>query len=66
MDVFVDSLFLFLKLDIGSFFFKFNVMSVSDYIKSFYNIVKSEFYGKNIDIFFENKCNNLIKIKVDF
>lgn len=66
MDVLVDSLFLFSKLDTGSFPFKFNVMSASDYIKSFYNIAKSEFYGKNIDISFENKCNNLTKIKVDF
>lgn len=66
MDLLVDSLFLFSKLDTGCFPFKFNIASASEYIENFYNTAKSEFYGKNIDIYLENKCKESTKIKVDF
>jgi signal transduction histidine kinase len=65
MDVLVDSLFLFSKLDTGKFPFKFNIVSIDEYIKSFYEGAKKEFYGKNVEISFINKCKKSILIKLD-
>lgn len=65
MDILVDSLFLFSKLDTGRYPFKFNVVNIKDYIKSFHSSAKQEFYGKNVEIFFENKCENSIFVKLD-
>jgi signal transduction histidine kinase len=65
MDLLVDSLFLFSKLDTGKFPFKFNIVNIQDYIKSFYEYSKKEFYGENVEILFENKCRNLTMVKLD-
>ena len=65
MDVLVDSLFLFSKLDTGQFPFKFNIVNMQEYIKSFYEHVKTEFYGKDVEVSFENKCKNVTMVKLD-
>lgn len=65
MDILVDSLFLFSKLDTGSFPFKFDIINIKEYIETFYGYVKDEFYGENIEFFFNNKCDKLCKVKID-
>ncbi len=65
MDVLVDSLFLFSKLDTGSFPFKFDVVNIKEYMKNFYNYAKDEFYGKDIEVFFDNRCDELSRVKID-
>jgi signal transduction histidine kinase len=65
MDVLVDSLFLFSKLDTGRFPFKFDIISIKRYIESFYEYAKEEFYGKDVEIIFENKCENSTLVKID-
>lgn len=65
MDVLVDSIFLFSKLDNEKFPFKFNIVSINEYIKDFYESVKKEFYDKDAEILFESKCEDSILIKLD-
>lgn len=65
MDVLVDSLFLFSKLDTGKFPFKFNIVSINEYVNGFYEGAKKEFYGKNVEISFLSKCENSILAKLD-
>lgn len=65
MDALVDSLFLFSKLDTGRFPFKFNIVGINEYIKNFYEHVKNEFYGRNVEISFISKCENSIMVKLD-
>lgn len=52
MDILVDRLFLFSKLDTGNFPFKFDIVNIKEYMESFYNYVKDEFYGKDVELFF--------------
>lgn len=65
MDILVDSLFLFSKLDTGRFPFKFNIVSIMEYMESFYECAKKEFYGKDVEVFFESKCENSTVVKLD-
>jgi len=65
MDILVDQLFLFSKLDTGNFPFKFDIVNIKEYMNNFYMHVKNEFYGKDVEIFFNNKCSDLCKIKID-
>jgi len=65
MDILVDQLFLFSKLDTGSFPFKFDKVNIKEYMKSFYNYVKDEFYGKDVEFFFDSECDDLFKVKID-
>jgi len=65
MDILVDRLFLFSKLDTGNFPFKFDIVNIKEYMKSFYNYVKDEFYGKDVEVFFDSKCNDLCRVKID-
>jgi len=65
MDILVDSLFLFSKLDTGNFPFKFDIINVKEYVEKFYSYVKDEFYGKDIEVFFDSKCDKLCKVKID-
>ena len=65
MDMLVDRLFLFSKLDTGNFPFKFDKINIKEYMKSFYNHAKDEFYGKDIELFFESKCDDLCMVKID-
>ncbi|OPJ62351.1 sensor histidine kinase [Clostridium chromiireducens] len=65
MDALVDSLFLFSKLDTGRFPFKFDIISIKNYLLNFYECAKNEFYGKDVEIIFESNCNNSIMVKLD-
>ena len=65
MDILVDQLFLFSKLDTGNFPFKFDIVNIKEYMNNFYMHVKNEFYGKDVEIFFNNKCSDFCKIKID-
>ena len=65
MDILVDQLFLFSKLDTGNFPFKFDIVNIKEYMNNFYMHVKNEFYGKDVEIFFNNKCSDLCRIKID-
>ena len=65
MDILVDRLFLFSKLDTGNFPFKFDIVNIKEYMKSFYNYVKDEFYGKDVEVFFDSKCDDLCRVKID-
>lgn len=60
----VESLFIFSKLDTGSFPFNFQQVDISNYVEDFYNLVKEEFIGKGIKIYFESHCKNN-KVKID-
>jgi len=65
MDILVDQLFLFSKLDTGNFPFKFDIVKIKEYINNFYINAKDEFYGKDVEIFFNSKCSDLCHIKID-
>ena len=66
MDILVDRLFLFSKLDTGNFPFKFDFININEYIKNFYSYITDEFYEKDIEFSFENKCEALCKVKIDY
>jgi len=65
MDILVDSLFLFSKLDTGNFPFKFDKINMKEYMNNFYKHMKDEFYEKDVEFFFDNKCSDLCKVKLD-
>jgi signal transduction histidine kinase len=65
MDILVDQLFLFSKLDTGSFPFKFDIVNIKEYMNNFYIHLKDEVYGRNVEIFFNNKCSDLCQVKID-
>ncbi|OOM74520.1 signal transduction histidine-protein kinase BaeS [Clostridium puniceum] len=65
MDILVDRLFLFSKLDTGNFPFKFDKINMKEYMNNFYKHMKDEFYEKDVEFFFENTCSDLCKIKLD-
>lgn len=61
----VESLFIFSKLDTGSFPFNFQKVSINNYVENLYNSVKEEFLGKGLKIDFENNCKPIDKVKLD-
>ena len=61
----VESLFIFSKLDTGSFPFNFQQVDINNYAENFYNSVKEEFLGKGIKIDFDNNCKGNNKVKLD-
>jgi signal transduction histidine kinase len=65
MDILVDQLFLFSKLDTGSFPFKFDKVNINKYMKNFYIYIKDEFYGKNVKIYFDSKYDDSVNVKID-
>ncbi len=65
MDILVDRLFLFSKLDTGNFPFKFDKINMKEYMNNFYKHIKDEFYEKDVDFFFYNKCSELCTVKLD-
>ncbi|WP_297422325.1 ATP-binding protein [Clostridium sp.] len=65
MDILVDSLFLFSKLDTGQFPFKFSIISIKEYIRSFYECTKKEFYGKEVGVLLECNCSDFSMVKLD-
>lgn len=65
MDILVDQLFLFSKLDTGNFPFKFDIVNIKEYMESFFNYVKDEFYGKDAELFLNDECDDLCRVKID-
>jgi signal transduction histidine kinase len=65
MDMLVDKLFLFSKLDTGRFPFHFERVNSSDFFASFFVNAKDEFTGKGLNLFYENNCDNNILINID-
>jgi signal transduction histidine kinase len=65
MDILVDRLFLFSKLDTGNFPFKFDKINMQEYMNNFYKHMKDEFYEKDVEFFLNNKCNDLCTVKLD-
>lgn len=65
MDMLVDKLFLFSKLDTGKFPFKFEKVNCNDYFLSFYNSSVDEFKVKGLNLTYENNCDNDILINID-
>ena len=65
MDILVDRLLLFSKLDTGNFPFKFDKINMKEYMNNFYKHMKDEFYEKDAEFFFENKCSDLCTVKLD-
>lgn len=61
----VESLFIFSKLDTGSFPFNFQKVSINNYVENLYNSVKEEFLGKGLKIDFKNNCKPIDKVKLD-
>ncbi|MCE5221240.1 MAG: HAMP domain-containing histidine kinase [Clostridium sp.] len=65
MDMLVDKLFLFSKLDTGKFPFRFEKVYCNEFLRSFFKSATDEFERKGINLFYENNCNNNILINID-
>lgn len=65
MDMLVDKLFLFSKLDTGKFPFKFEIVNCNDYFSSFYNSSVDEFKAKGLTITYESNCEDNVLINID-
>ncbi|SDF18429.1 sensor histidine kinase [Sporomusa acidovorans] len=65
MDILVDKLFLFSKLNMGNFPFNFKILDFAAYIAEFYHRVKNEFAEKGVDISYYQLCRNHLKVKID-
>ncbi len=65
MDMLVDKLFLFSKLDTGKFPFHFEKVYCNKFFESFFKSALEEFKRKDLNLFYENNCSDNIKIKID-
>jgi len=67
MDVLVDKLFLFSKLDTGHLPFYFEKVNWKDYLDGFINLKTEDFEGKGLKIAYHNSCppDTLVKIDAD-
>ncbi|OPJ60424.1 sensor histidine kinase [Clostridium chromiireducens] len=65
MDMLVDKLFLFSKLDTGKFPFHFEIVNCIDFFQSFFVNAVDEFKGKGLNLSYENSCDNNILISID-
>lgn len=65
MDMLVDKLFLFSKLDTGKFPFHFEKVYCNEFLKSFFKSALDEFEGKGLNLSYENNCNDNIMINID-
>jgi signal transduction histidine kinase len=65
LDMLVDKLFLFSKLDTGKFPFNFEKVNCNDFFSSFFNSAVDEFKGKGLDLTYENNCDDKIFINID-
>jgi len=65
MDMLVDKLFLFSKLDTGKFPFHFEKVYCNEFLTSFFKSVTDEFERKGLNLIYENNCNNNILINID-
>ena len=65
MDMLVDKLFLFSKLDTGKFPFRFEKVYCNEFLRSFFKSATDEFERKGLNLFYENSCNDNILINID-
>ena len=65
MDLLVDKLFLFSKLNMGNFPFNFKILKFPVYIADFYHKVKNEFADKGVNISYHQLCSNDLKVNID-
>ena len=65
MDMLVDKLFLFSKLDTGKFPFHFEEVYCNKFLKSFFKSALDEFERKGLNLFYENSCSDNILINID-
>jgi len=65
MDMLVDKLFLFSKLDTGKFPFHFEKVYCNEFLRSFFKSALDEFERKGLNLFYENSCNDNILINID-
>ncbi len=65
MDMLVDKLFLFSKLDTGHFPFHFEVVDCNMYLQEFVNSFCDEFRNKGLVVDFENKAKKEVFVKLD-
>jgi signal transduction histidine kinase len=65
MDMLVDKLFLFSKLDTGKFPFHFEKVYCNEFLESFFKSALDEFKRKGLNLFYENNCNDNILINID-
>ncbi|KAF5041595.1 Adaptive-response sensory-kinase SasA [anaerobic digester metagenome] len=65
MDVLVDKLFLFSKLDTGHLPFYFNKVYCKEYFDSFIKNVREDYESKGLKIVYSNLCSSDIAFKID-
>lgn len=65
MDVLVDRLFLFSKLDTGHLPFYFEKVNCHDYFDEFINHIAEEFSRKGLKISYHNDCSTDTAVKID-
>ncbi|BCZ47666.1 two-component sensor histidine kinase [Clostridium gelidum] len=65
MDMLVDKLFLFSKLDTGKFPFHFEKVYCNEFLRSFFKSALDEFERKGLNLYYENSCNDNILINID-
>jgi len=65
MDMLVDKLFLFSKLDTGKFPFHFEKVYCNEFLQNFFKSALDEFERKGLNLFYENSCNDNILINID-
>jgi len=65
MDMLVDKLFLFSKLDTGKFPFRFEKVYCNEFLRSFFKSATDEFERKGLNLFYENNCNDNILLNID-
>jgi signal transduction histidine kinase len=65
MDLLVDKLFLFSKLNMGNFPFDFKTLKFPVYITDFYHRVKNEFADKGVNISYYQLCSNDLRVNID-
>ena len=65
MDMLVDKLFLFSKLDTGKFPFHFEKVYCNEFLRSFFKSALDEFERKGLNLVYENNCNDNILINID-
>jgi signal transduction histidine kinase len=65
MDMLVDKLFLFSKLDTGKFPFHFEKVYCNEFLTRFFNSATDEFKRKGLNLFYQNSCNDNILINID-
>ena len=65
MDMLVDKLFLFSNLDTDNFKFNFKKVNSNDFFRKIFTHALVEFKRKNLNINYENNCDDNILINID-